>query len=79
MAQKTNEEFVSELMSQSTYGQLMQVFVVEAVRYYSNQVAATPEPDSDDNAFISPKVWHMIAKDVKQQLEKAFEQIQRDH
>jgi hypothetical protein len=68
----TNEEFVSKLMSFSTYGALTQVFIIEAIRYYSEQVSATPEPEDDGNSFISPKLWHRIAVDLKKALDENY-------
>lgn len=70
---RSNEDFVNDLMTQSTYGQLMQTFVVEAIRFYSEKVASTPEPTDDSSEFISPKVWHVIATDVQKQFKETYE------
>ena len=69
---KTNEEFVNGLMSYSVYGHLTQVFIIEAIRYYSEKVSSTTEPEDDPRAILSPVVWHRIAVDLNKQLEENY-------
>lgn len=69
---KTNEEFVNGLMSYSVYGPLTQVFIIEAIRYYSEKVSSTPEPEDDPKSILSPVVWHRIAVDLNRQLEENY-------
>lgn len=71
-ASLTNEEFFNELMSFSQYGPLTQVFVIEAVRFYSEKVSSTPEPAEHGNGMISAIVWHRIAVDVGKALEEQY-------
>jgi hypothetical protein len=68
----TNEEFVSKLMSFSAYGALTQAFVIEAIRYYSEKVSSTPEPQDDKEAVINPVIWHKIAVDINKALEEQY-------
>ena len=69
----TNEEFINELMCFSTYGALTQVFVIEAIRYYAEQVANTPEPTESDGSLLNPVIWHAIAKDIQKALKENYE------
>jgi len=71
---KTNEEFVVELMNFSPYGVLCQAFIIEAIRYYADQVSSTPEPTDDTSQFISPKAWHGIAVDITKRMKDRYEQ-----
>ena len=68
----TNEEFISSLMSFSQYGAMTQVFVIEAVRYYAEQVSNTPVPEDDPRAIISPVLWHRIAVDIKKAMDENY-------
>jgi hypothetical protein len=70
---KHNEEFVADLMKFSPYGALQQAFIIEAIRYYAEKVAATPEPKDDATQFINPSIWHKIAIDIQERLKKQYE------
>jgi hypothetical protein len=69
----SNEEFVDELMRFSCYGPLMQVFVIEALRSYSEQVSASV-PADNPRALINPMTWHQIGKDVQKALKENYEE-----
>jgi hypothetical protein len=71
---QTNEEFVVDLMNYSKYGGLVQAFVIEALRYYSEQIAESV-PKEDSKSFIDPIVWHGIAVDVLDQLKERYEKV----
>lgn len=73
MRKLNNEEFVAELMKFSPKGALGQIFVIEAIRYYSERVVAQGMPDSDPSQFINPKDWYSVACDVKRRLEVNYE------
>lgn len=68
---KSNEMMVRDLMEVSPYGALAQVFIIEAIRYYSERVAAQAAV-SDPGASLDPAVWHEIAKDVLRRLEHNY-------
>lgn len=70
---KTNETFIGELMMFSPYGGLCQVFIIEAIRHYSEQVASQPEPTEDGKSFISQKAWHGIAVDIQKRMKENYE------
>jgi hypothetical protein len=67
---KTNIEFVKWLMNYSPHGALCQVFIIEAIRHYAEQISHTkpPEPEND-NGFISAIAWHNIAVDILNKIE----------
>lgn len=67
-----NEEFLANLMLFSPYGALCQVFLIEAIRYYAERVAAT-DPTPNDKAAIDPVVWQGIAKDVSEKIKLKYE------
>lgn len=66
---KNNEEFVAELMaSNGPTGPLVEVFIIEAIRAYSEQVAnAEPIPDS---AILSGVAWKRTGVYLTEQMNK---------
>ena len=70
--QKTNIEAVTEMMNFSEYGALAQVFIIEAIGKYADQVAkATPEQlASLRDSFFSPEAWQGVAREVREKLNK---------
>jgi hypothetical protein len=67
----TNEELVADLMCHSPYGGLCQVFILEAIRHYAEQVASTTPPTKEeDTGFISVIAWHGIAIDILKRIEE---------
>jgi hypothetical protein len=75
----TNVEFISYLMTQSQHGALVQSFVIEAIRYYAEQVASTPKPTEHGDAFISPIAWHNIAEEVLAKMKANYETVSDEH
>lgn len=78
----TNIDMVVDLMNHSRYGALSQVFVMEAIARYAEQMAEAteeeltpeePEPAPDGtirvNMGINPQAWIAVAKDIKARLE----------
>ena len=63
----TNEEFVSHVMNYSSGGPLVQSFVIEALRFYSEAVISKGEP-KDDGSFINPVVWYNIGKEINEKI-----------
>ena len=59
-----NEEFIAFLMMYSPYGALCQVFIIEAIRKYSEMVAQQENAKDDPDAIVNPVVWQGIAKDI---------------
>lgn len=60
---KTNIQLVTDLMSHSQQGALMQAFIIEAISKYSEQTKVSP-PWSKDNTFISEESWRACADEA---------------
>ena len=58
---KTNIQLVTELMTHSQQGVLMQAFIIEAIAKYAESVKASPLPD---NSFISAHAWGACADEA---------------
>ena len=71
----TNVEFVTELMTSSKHGALVEVFVLEALRSYADSVAASKFEEYPSMGLISPQVWIDCGKDVKQMLDKRYKGV----
>lgn len=71
-ARLTNEEFVAELMQFSNFGALSQVFVIEAIRRYADQVAAA-QPSEVDTKFLSGPVWIGVAKEIQAKMYNQYD------
>jgi len=59
---KTNIQFITELMSHSQQGALMQAYIIEAIHAYSKQTKVSP-PWSDQS-FISEAAWRACADEA---------------
>jgi hypothetical protein len=59
--QKTNVQFIKEMMEQSAVGGLKEAFIIEAVHNYSRQVIN--DPTDWGNSFISKAAWQVCAKE----------------
>ena len=59
---KTNVEKIQELMTRSPAGPLMQAFILEAVRRYSEDIINEGIPEDNPRALISPKAWDACAE-----------------
>lgn len=70
---RTNEVMVQDLMRRSEFGAIGQVFIVEAIRYYSEKIANSPTPQTAGEGVISAITWHQIACDVDKRLKENFE------
>ena len=59
---KTNIQLVTELMTHSPQGVLMQAFIIEAIANYAKQTKVSP-PWSNQN-FISEASWRACADEA---------------
>jgi len=59
---KSNVEKIQELMTRSPAGPLMQAFILEAVRRYSEDIINEGIPEDNPRALISPKAWYVCAE-----------------
>jgi hypothetical protein len=73
---KNNVQFVKHIMDTSTYGPLMQAFVIQALDQYSKKIANIPIEEMRkimaDNP-VSPDVWHGCATELQTELQKHLE------
>ena len=59
---KTNIQFITDLMSHSQQGALMQAYLIEAIHAYSKQTKVAP-PWSNQS-FISEAAWRACADEA---------------
>lgn len=64
----TTEMMVRDLLRDPPFGELGQLFILEAIRHYAGMVASTPAPTEDGNGIVSAKAWHSIAVDVSNRI-----------
>lgn len=69
----TNQEFLKWIMNFSAYGGLAEVFIIEAVRFYSEKVANQPKPEEDNKSFISPVAWHQLGEEINAKIKMKYE------
>lgn len=68
----SNSDFISDIMLLSDYGPVAQVFVVEALRYYSELILKTPVPEDLPEMPINPRIWHATAFEVFNKINTRF-------
>ena len=66
---KTNIDLVTDIMTYSDHGALIQIFVISALGEYAKAEIADPP---DDNCFISQETWLGCAKEVKAKLDAFY-------
>ena len=59
---KTNVQLINDLMTHSRQGVLMQAFVIEAIRHYSEQTKLSPAWSNQN--FISEASWRACADEA---------------
>lgn len=69
MSRPTNVEFITELMEFPQSGPLMQVFVIEALRLYSDSVVQRQDEIPEDS-IISRRAWVACAEEVLAKLKE---------
>ena len=62
---ETNEDLVLDLMTFSKFGPLGQVFIVQAIRKYAEQIATATVQHMDHGEGLDPVLWQRIAADVQ--------------
>lgn len=72
MRKPTNVEFIIDLMEISNNGPMIQVYVLEALRLYSDSVVQNQNQNQDqipEDGFISRRLWVSCAEEVLKKLE----------
>jgi len=65
----TNLQIVENLMTYSKHGSLVQIFVIEAIRFYAEREALRPIPDNTTDP-INPRHWWAIANEISDKLKE---------
>lgn len=70
MKRKTNVQFIKHTMDYSAHGALMQMFVIEGLRIYAEQVLADEAGlrESMKNHVVHPEAWIGCAKEFREKL-----------
>lgn len=68
MKRKTNESIVRDIMRNSRFGALSQVFVMDALQKLADAVAASKPKDYPKNSFVHPEAWIGVAKEIQEKL-----------
>lgn len=73
---KTNIDFVCQLMDFSRFGPLAQMFVIDALSKWSDNIAQTPIEESrkafEGNPLIGVEAWQGVAWGIKEKLAPYF-------
>jgi hypothetical protein len=64
---KTNVQLVKEIMENSKYGALAQMFVMDALLKWSDIVSKS-KPDDYKDSFVHGESWIAVAKEIKAKL-----------
>jgi hypothetical protein len=68
----SNIDRIHHMMNFSPFGGMAQVFIIEAIRHYSQAVADQdlgPEPEPDpENMGPSPHYWQKVGRDISRQI-----------
>lgn len=70
---QNNKQFINTLMLTSIHGMLMEVFIIEAIRFYCEQVLKNPEPMDDTSQMINPRLWWHVAEEANSRIIERFE------
>jgi len=66
----SNTDFVLDLMEYSKNGAMMQMVVLEALRFYSNMISVQPEPEEDTKSIIPERALWRAACELRMRLEE---------
>lgn len=68
MSNKTNTEFVADLMNFSAHGALAQVFILTAIQKYADVCS---ERRIDENCMVNPDAWQGVAREIRDKMAAA--------
>lgn len=66
---KTNVQIVTDIMNNSEYGALAQLFVMDALTKMSKTISKTQVSDYPPDGFVAPESWIGVAKEIRKKLE----------
>jgi len=67
MKQKTNEEFIADLMQFSRRGALMHAFIFQALDTFSARVSKL-KPSECETTMVSGEAWHDCGVELQEKL-----------
>lgn len=71
---KNNNDLVKDLMNFSPYGALCQMFIIQAISKYCDEVIAHEITEKDERGFVNPHAWKGTAEDIKKRMDDFYEQ-----
>ena len=66
-----NADLLQDIITFSPYGALSELFVMQAVQAYADEVLAA-DPATLDNALVSGQVWRNVAADIKRRCDEFY-------
>jgi hypothetical protein len=70
---KTNQDMIHYIMNYIATGALAEIFVIEALRFYSERITQQGEPTDDKPSLISPIAWYKTAVEIENLLKAKYE------
>jgi hypothetical protein len=70
---KSNTEFLVDVMDFSRHGALMQVFILDGLAKWAEQVAASTPADYPKFTGVHPESWIACGKELKAKLDERYE------
>lgn len=72
MKRKTNEQLLKQLMTQSRYGAVSQMFILQALLTFSRDVVARQD-ELEGNLIVHREAWIGVATEIKTAIEAHLE------
>ncbi len=69
---KSNTEIITDIMEFSAAGPMSQMFIIEAIRKYGEQIIDDQDEINDLNGFIDGKAWVHTAKTVLNEISEGY-------
>ena len=66
-----NADLLQDIITFSPYGALSELFVMQAVQAYADEVLAA-DPATLDNALVSGQAWRNVAADIKRRCDEFY-------
>lgn len=69
---KDNADLFKQMMEFSAYGALAQMFIVQAVADFAEQVAKSDPEKYEKGLFVNPYSWVGVAKEIKEKMDEYY-------
>jgi hypothetical protein len=70
--QLSTSALIEKLSNNEGFGPLSQLFIIEAIRYYSERIIENGEPTDNGKTLINPIAWYNIAKEMNSSIESNY-------